>query len=103
MKAIIETGGKQYYVEQGSEIYVEKLKAEAGDDYTFDKVLMVNGVSGRPYLHNVRVVGKVVKHGRKKKIVIFKYRPKKSSHTKQGHRQPYTKILIEKIESTDRE
>ncbi len=103
MKAIIETGGKQYYVELGSEIYVEKLDVDAGDEFIFDKVLMVNGVSGRPYLHNIRVVGKVAKHGKKKKIVIFKYRPKKSSHKKQGHRQPYTKIIIEKIESIDKE
>ncbi|MDD2469451.1 MAG: 50S ribosomal protein L21 [Bacilli bacterium] len=99
MKAIIETGGKQYYVEEGSEIYVEKLDVEEGKEVTFDKVLMVNGVAGRPYVANVVVTGKVIKHGKKRKIVIFKYRPKKSSHNKQGHRQPYTKVVITKIKS----
>jgi large subunit ribosomal protein L21 len=99
MKAVIETGGKQYYVENNSEIYVEKLKNNAGEDVVFDKVLMINGVIGRPYLRNARVIGKVIKHGKQKKIIIFKYRPKKSSHSKQGHRQPYTKVQITKIES----
>lgn len=102
MKAIIETGGKQYYIEEGSEIYIEKLDAKEDEEVTFDKVLMVNGVSGRPYLPNIQVVGKIVKHGKQKKIIIFKYRPKKSSHKKQGHRQPYTKVKIIKIQSTDR-
>ena len=97
MKAIIETGGKQYYVEPGSEIYIEKLDNEAGSEVVFDKVLMVNGVAGKPYLTNVVVKGEVVKHGKQKKIVIFKYLPKKSSHKKQGHRQPYTKLTITKI------
>lgn len=99
MKAIIETGGKQYYVEKGSEIYVEKLAVEEGKTLNFDKVLMANGVAGCPYITNVLVTGKVIKHGKNRKIVIFKYRPKKSSHTKQGHRQPYTKILITEIKS----
>lgn len=99
MKAIIETGGKQYYVEEGSEIYVEKLDQEAGNEVNFDKVLMVNGVAGHPYLPNIVVTGEVVKHGKNKKIVIFKYRPKKDSHKKQGHRQPYTKVKITKIRS----
>lgn len=99
MKAIIETGGKQYYVEEGAEIYIEKLEAEAGAEVNFDKVLMVNGVAGHPYLPNVVVKGEVVKNGKQKKIIIFKYRPKKSSHKKQGHRQPYTKVKITSIES----
>lgn len=99
MKAVIETGGKQYYVEEGSEIYIEKLDIEAGNEVVFDKVLMVNGVSGHPYLPRVRVVGEIIKHGKQKKIIIFKYLPKKSSHKKQGHRQPYTKVKIKKIES----
>ncbi len=99
MKAIIETGGKQYYVEEGSEIYVEKLDTEEGKEVVFDKVLMVNGVAGHPYLTSVAVKGKILKHGKQKKITIFKYRPKKSSHKKQGHRQPYTKVLITAIES----
>lgn len=99
MKAIIETGGKQYYVEQGSEIYVEKLDTEAGNEVNFDKVLMVNGVAGHPYVNNVIVTGEIVKHGKQKKIIIFKYRAKKNSHKKQGHRQPYTKVVITSIKS----
>lgn len=99
MKAIIDTGGKQYYVEEGEEIYVEKLDTEAGQEVIFDKVLMVNGVAGHPYVPNIVVVGEIVKHGKQKKIIIFKYRSKKNSHKKQGHRQPYTKVKITKIKS----
>lgn len=98
MKAIIETGGKQYYVELGSEIYVEKLDAEAGKEVVFDKVLMVNGVAGKPYLTNVAVKGEVVKQGKQKKIVVFKFNAKHNYHKKQGHRQPYTKVRITSIE-----
>lgn len=97
MKAVIETGGKQYYVEEGTELYIEKLEQEPGSKYIFDKVLMVNGSYGRPYLPNATVEAEVIKHGKQKKIIIFKYRPKKSSHKKQGHRQPYTKVVIKKI------
>lgn len=98
MKAIIETGGKQYYVEPGNEIYVEKLDVEPGKEVVFDKVLMVNGVVGKPYITNVVVKGEVVKHGLQKKIVVFKYKQKKNYHKKQGHRQPYTKVKISSIE-----
>ncbi len=98
MKAIIETGGKQYYVEPGNEIYVEKLDVEAGNKVVFDKVLMVNGVVGKPYLTNVVVNGEVVKHGKQKKVVVFKFRQKNNYHKKQGHRQPYTKVKILSIE-----
>ena len=98
MKAVIETGGKQYYVELGQEIYVEKLDNEAGKEVVFDKVLMVNGVAGKPYLTNVVVKGEVVKHGRQKKVVVFKYKQKNNYHKKQGHRQPYTKVRITSIE-----
>lgn len=97
MKAIIVTGGKQYYIEEGQEIYIEKLDGEAGQEVVFDKVLMVNGVSGNPYVKDVVVKGEILKHGKNKKIIIFKYRPKKSSHKKQGHRQPYTKVRISKV------
>lgn len=97
MKAVIETGGKQYYVEEGSIIYIEKLDTNAGEEITFDKVLMANHVFGRPYLSNVEVIGEVVKHGKNKKIVVFKYTPKKKYRKTQGHRQPYTKIEIKKI------
>ena len=97
MKAIIETGGKQYRVEEGTEIYVEKLEAEAGKKYTFDKVIMAGDKVGTPYISGATVEAKVEKHGKQKKIIIFKYLPKKSSHKTQGHRQPYTKIEITKI------
>lgn len=98
MKAVIETGGKQYYVEEGSEIYVEKLDVEAGKNVVFDKVLMVNGVAGKPYLTNIVVNGEVIKHGKQRKVVVFKFRQKNNFHKKQGHRQPYTKVKITSIE-----
>lgn len=98
MKAVIETGGKQYYVEVGTELYIEKLDVESGKEVTFDKVLMCNGIAGRPYLDKVKVVGEVVKHGKAKKIRIFKYNQKKNYRRTQGHRQPYTKVVIKKIE-----
>ena len=97
MKAVIETGGKQYYVEEGTVLYVEKLDAEAGKKVTFDKVMMANGVVGHPYLSNVTVEGEVVKHGKQKKIIVFKYNAKKKYRKKQGHRQPYTKVEIKKV------
>ena len=98
MKAIIETGGKQYYVAEGDIIYVEKLDAEAGKKVVFDKVLMANGVTGNPYVKGTTVEGEVLKQGKGKKITIFTYVPnKKSTRKKQGHRQPYTKIEIKKI------
>ncbi len=97
MKAVIETGGKQYRVEEGSVIYVEKLNVEPGKKYTFDKVIMADNKVGTPYINGATVEAKVEKHGKQKKIVIFKYVPKNSSHKKQGHRQPYTKLTITKI------
>ncbi len=97
MKAVIETGGKQYLVSEGDSIYVEKLDCEKGKTYTFDKVVMAGSKVGMPYVKGASVEAKVEKHGKQKKIVIFKYRPKKSSHKKQGHRQPYTKLVITKI------
>lgn len=97
MKAVIETGGKQYLVEEGSVIYVEKLDCESGKTYTFDKVVMAGDKVGTPYVNGATVSAKVEKQGKKRKIVIFKYLQKKSSHKKQGHRQPYTKLVITKI------
>ena len=94
MKAVIETGGKQYYVEEGSVIYVEKLDAEAGSEVVFDRVLMANGVVGRPYVNGASVKAKVLKHGKNKKIKVFKYNAKKNYRKTQGHRQPYTKIEV---------
>jgi len=101
MYAIIETGGKQLKVEEGQDIYVEKLGVEAGTDYTFDKVVAVeNGklTLGTPYVKGATVSCKVVKEDKEKKIIIFKYKQKKgSTRRKQGHRQPYTKLTVTKI------
>ena len=101
MYAIIETGGKQYRVEEGAAIRVEKLPAEKGETVTFDRVLFCkNGEElkvGTPYLDNCRVEGKVVGNGRGRKITVYKYKPKKNYSRKQGHRQPYTEVLIENI------
>ena len=97
MKAVIETGGKQYYVTEGTILYVEKLDTEAGKEVELDKVLMVNDKVGNPYVNGAKVIGEVVKHGKNKKIIVFKYNAKKNYRKKQGHRQPYTKIEIKKI------
>ena len=98
MKAIIETGGKQYYVSENDVIYVEKLDNEVDTEVVFDKVLMIDGEVGNPTLSGATVVGKVLKQGKQRKIRIFKYIDKqKSSRKRQGHRQPYTKVEITKI------
>lgn len=97
MKAIFVTGGKQYYVSEGDVIYVEKLDASVGSDITFDEVLMVNEVVGNPTVKNASVVATVEKQGKGKKITVFKYKPKKKYRKKQGHRQPYTKLVIKSI------
>ncbi|PLR79544.1 50S ribosomal protein L21 [Bacillus canaveralius] len=100
MYAIIETGGKQVKVEEGQAIFIEKLNAEAGETVTFEKVLFVGGENvkvGSPLVEGVTVTGKVEKQGRQKKIIVFKYKAKKNNRKKQGHRQPYTKVVIEKI------
>ncbi|MGM9960287.1 MAG: 50S ribosomal protein L21 [Allobaculum sp.] len=98
MYAIIETGGKQIKVEDGSVIWVEKLNAQEGETVTFDKVLFVDGKVGKPFVEGAKVSGVVEKQGKGKKITIVKYRPKKSStRRKQGHRQPYTRVKIESI------
>jgi len=100
MYAVIETGGKQVKVSEGTEIYVEKLDVEAGQSYTFDKVLMVGGESvkiGNPYIEGATVEALVEKQGKQRKIIIFKMKPKKKYRRKQGHRQPYTKLTITAI------
>jgi len=97
MKAIFVTGGKQYIVSEGDELFVEKLDAEAGKKIVFDNVLYVNGKVGVPYVKGASVEAEVVKHGKQKKIIVFKYKAKKKFRKKQGHRQPYTKIKITKI------
>ena len=101
MHAIIETGGKQYKVAEGDTLFIEKLPVEAGDAVTFDKVLAVidgeNVTVGTPVVEGAKVDASVVKNGKGKKIIVFKYKPKKGYRRKQGHRQPYTKVTIGKI------
>lgn len=101
MYAVIETGGKQYRVQEGDTLFIEKVEVNAGENLKLDKVLLVsndNGVNvGTPYVESASVDAKVVEHGKGKKIIVFKYKAKKDYRKKQGHRQPYTKIVIEKI------
>ena len=100
MYAIVETGGKQVKVEVGEAVFVEKLEVAEGETYTFDKVVLVSGDEtkvGAPYVKGATVTAKVEKHGRGEKITIFKYRPKKHSASKKGHRQAYTKLVVEAI------
>jgi len=101
MYAIIETGGKQYKVEEGSLLYIEKLDAEPESMVTFDRVLAVFEAEklklGSPYVEGVTVAGKVLKQGKQKKVIVFKMKPKKTYRRKQGHRQPYTQVRIESI------
>lgn len=97
MKAIFETGGKQYYVSENDVIYVELLPNEVGSEVTFDTVLALDSKVGTPYVEGAKVVCTVEKHGKQKKIKVFKYRPKKKYRKTQGHRQPYTKLVVKKI------
>lgn len=101
MYAIISTGGKQYKVAEGDTIRVEKLGAAAGETVVFDQVLLVSKdgsvTAGSPTVADATVSATVVKEGKDKKVVIFKYKPKKGYHKKQGHRQPYTAVTIDKI------
>lgn len=103
MYAVIETGGKQYIVAEGDAIYVEKLAAPVGEQVVLDRVLLVNKdgnvVVGTPVVANAKVTAKVEEHGKGEKIIVFKYKPKKNYRRKTGHRQPFTKLLIEKIEA----
>ena len=101
MQAIIVTGGKQYNVQEGDVLFIEKLNVEPEQTVTFDQVLAVvdgaNSKFGTPVVDGASVEAKVLKNGKGKKITVFKYRPKKDSKSCQGHRQPYTKVQIEKI------
>ena len=100
MQAIFVTGGKQYKVSEGDEIFVEKLDFE-GETVEFDNVLMtIDGDDvkvGAPKVEGAKVTAKLVKNGKSKKIMVFKYKAKKNYRRRQGHRQPYTKLQIEKI------
>ncbi|MBQ8469644.1 MAG: 50S ribosomal protein L21 [Clostridia bacterium] len=101
MYAVIETGGKQYKVEAGQELFIEKLNVEADDKVVFDKVLAVgtdDGIKvGSPYVDGATVDAKVIKNGKAKKVTVFTYKPKKNEKRKKGHRQPYTKVEISAI------
>ena len=101
MYAIIETGGKQYRVENGDVIYIEKLNAKVDEEVTFDKVVALgadDGIKvGTPYVDGASVKATVIKNGKAKKITVFTYKPKKGEKKKQGHRQPYTQVKIEAI------
>ncbi|AMJ40012.1 50S ribosomal protein L21 [Anaerotignum propionicum] len=101
MYAIIETGGKQYKVAEGDVITVEKLGVEAGQDFTFDKVLVLakdgDVKVGAPYVDGAAVTASVIGDGKEKKVIIYKYKSKKGFHKKRGHRQPFTKLQIKSI------
>ena len=101
MYAIVKTGGKQYKVAQGDVLFVEKLEANEGDVVTLDQVLAVSGENGltvgSPVVEGATVTAKVVAQGKAKKVIVYKYKAKKDYRRKQGHRQPYTKLVIESI------
>jgi large subunit ribosomal protein L21 len=101
MYAVIKSGGKQYRVESGESVEVEKLPGEIGDSVTFDKVLMTSDGDtvnvGTPYLENASVVGRITRQEKHKKIVVFKYKRRKGYRKKNGHRQPFTQIVIDQI------
>ena len=103
MYAIIESCGKQYKVAEGDVVFFEKLDAEEGKKVTFDKVVLVSDEGkvqvGAPYVKGVKVEGKVVAHGKGKKILVYKMKPKKNYRRMQGHRQPYTKVEITSIKT----
>ena len=104
MYAVIESCGKQYKVAEGDVVFFEKLDAEEGKKVTFDKVILVSDEEkiqiGNPYVKGVKVEGKVISHGKGKKIIVFKMKAKKNYRRKQGHRQPYTKVEITSIKTT---
>ena len=103
MFAIIETGGKQYKVNEGDIIFIEKLDAAEGETVTFDRVMAISAGEavkfGAPVIEGAKVTAKVAKNGKGKKLYILTYKPKKNEKRKMGHRQPYTKLEIVKIEA----
>lgn len=102
MYAIIQTGGKQYKVHEGDRLQIEKILTEEGETVVFDEVLMLNDGEdikvGDPLIGDAKVTGKVLEHGKGKKVIIYKYKPKANYRKKRGHRQPYSEVEIEKIE-----
>lgn len=99
MKSVVfETGGKQYRAVKGDELFIEKLDVKENQTVEFDKVLLLDGKAGNPYVAGAKVTAKVLKNGKAPKVVVFKFHRRKSYHKKQGHRQPFTKIKITKIE-----
>ena len=104
MYAVIESCGKQYKVAEGDVVFFEKLDSEEGKKVTFDKVILVSDDGkvqvGNPYVKGMKVEGKVVSHGKGKKITVFKYKPKKNERKTQGHRQEYTKVEITSIKTS---
>ncbi len=107
MYAIIESCGRQYKVSEGDVVFFEKLEAEEGKKVTFDNVVLVSDDKkvevGSPYIKGVKVEGKVVAHGKHKKIIVYKYKAKKNYRKTQGHRQPYTKVEITKIKTANQD
>lgn len=101
MYAVIETGGKQYRVQEGDVLFIEKLDIEEGQKVDFDKVLVVSKdgdlAIGKPFVEGAKVEASVLEQGKAKKIVVYKYKAKKNYKRKQGHRQPFTKVKVEKI------
>ncbi|HHX01704.1 MAG TPA: 50S ribosomal protein L21 [Firmicutes bacterium] len=103
MYAVIETGGKQYRVTEGDAIYVEKLATPVGEQVVLDRVLLVSKdgdvTVGTPTVANAKVTARVEDQGKGNKVIVFKYKPKRNYRKKTGHRQPFTKLVIEKIEA----
>ena len=101
MYAIIETGGKQYKVEEGQELVIEKLAAEADETVTVENVLMLNNdgavTVGKPFVEGAKVTLKVVENGKARKITVYKYKPKKNYRRNKGHRQPFSRVVVESI------
>lgn len=101
MYAVIETGGKQYKVQEGDTVFVEKLDTEEGEQVDLSRVLLISKeddlVVGKPFVENAKVEATVLEQGKGKKVIVYKYKAKKNYKRKQGHRQPYTKLKIDKI------
>jgi large subunit ribosomal protein L21 len=102
-KAVIKTGGKQYLVQEGDKIKIEKIDKEVGEEIIFDEVLLLENEKGeikigQPFLKDAKVIGKVLAQGKGKKIIVLKYKPKRRYRVKKGHRQRYTEVEIVKIE-----